>query len=191
MATVKASELVQGQEVERMVYVEAGETDRPTWVRATADTIEPHPQVVNGYLITWSDGKTAGYGADDTFVTYGEAPTVYHPHLLPHRDWREFRTLFRTGAGERSDIALLIWAVVAEFTQDTSPLVVPDGVEIWKRAEPYIREHAEAAEQATIDYNSRPDEVIMGVLAYLDLADDYLRIKRNEQHMAFEGGTDD
>lgn len=99
-----------------------------------------------------------------------------------HRDmWQHQRTQLET----RSDVAVMIWAIVADFTGDVTPLQVLDD-DAWRPAEAYIREHAAEAESRTIEYGGRPHEVIVPVLNELSLADDYLRIKRDEQHMAFE-----
>lgn len=116
------------------------------------------------------------------------APITITPSLLPLRDWREYRGLAVT----RSDIAVLVWAVVAEFCHDNVSLTVStmQGAQLWQPCESYIRDHAEEAEKQTIEYGRMRTvgTVIMEVLTDLELADDYLRIKRNEQHMAFEDG---
>lgn len=117
-------------------------------------------------------------------------PVKITPSLLPSADWREFRTI----STSRADIAVLVWAIVATFCGDPVELTVSgmQSGELVESCEGYIRDHAEEAEQTTIEYGRhRPSgEVIMDVLVELDLADDYLRIKRSEQHMAFEEARD-
>lgn len=100
--------------------------------------------------------------------------------------WRAFRVMTHN----RAEVALLIWSVVANFCNDPAELALShmSDDQVAESCEAYIRDHAEEAEQTTIAYGrQRPSgEVIMEVLAELELADDYLRIKRGEQHMAFE-----
>jgi hypothetical protein len=103
---------------------------------------------------------------------------------MPPESWSDYRQI----ADNRDEIAVLIWRIVAEFIHDTQPLVAEPGRALWEVAERYIFDNAEAAEQQTIQYGRcRPrGEVITEVLTELSLADDYWRIKRGEQHMAFE-----
>lgn len=102
----------------------------------------------------------------------------------------DFWSTFRVISHGRTEIAFLIWSVVANFCNDAAELALLDmsDEQVAEWCEQYIRDHAEQAEQTTIAYGrQRPSgEVIMEVLTELELADDYMRIKRSEQHMAFE-----
>ena len=79
-----------------------------------------------------------------------------------------------------------MWLRYDRFIGDRTPLSTPAGTPLWVPAEIYIRKQAEQAEQQTIVWNRRDGAVIWAVLVDLVLDDDYWRIKRNEQHMAFE-----
>lgn len=102
----------------------------------------------------------------------------------------DYWSTFRAISNSRAEIAVLVWSIVATFRNDPAELYVSDmsDDEVAEWCEAYVREHAEEAEQVTIAYGRhKPSgEVIMEVLAELGLSDDYMRIKRNEQHMAFE-----
>lgn len=118
-----------------------------------------------------------------------------NPEHMPPESWTDYRR----EADNRDEIAILLWRIVAEFIDDTKPLAVPEGTTWWAHAEDYIREHAEEAEQTTILWRDRGaytpipgalvplhQDVITLVLIDLRLDGDYWRIKRSEQHMAFD-----
>jgi hypothetical protein len=109
-------------------------------------------------------------------------PVVIRPDQVPVQSWTDHAH----SATTRGEIAVLIWRVVAEFIGDTTPLDI-SGLAPWSAAEDYIRAHAEEAESETIMYHHGLPEVISGVLIPLGVYDDYWRIKRDEQHMAFAG----
>ena len=93
---------------------------------------------------------------------------------------------------ERVEIAVLVWRVCAEFLGDVEPIIEKPGQSMTETAEEYVRERAAEIESRTLSWISpftgRRDyqAVVMQVLDEFALADDYLRIKANAQHMAFE-----
>jgi len=104
------------------------------------------------------------------------------PAHMPPVSWRDYRV----EAESRSEVAILVWRIVAEFIGDTTTPLEAVGVALWVPAEQYVRAHAGEAEQRTIPWERRDDEVIVRVLMDLGLESDYWRIKCSEQHKAFE-----
>lgn len=114
----------------------------------------------------------------------GDATTTIPQSLFPLAHLSGYSRVW-DGETPRVVIALLVWRIVAEFTRDPAPLQVPPDQTITATAERYVMDHADAAEQEDIEYDGET-EVITYVMNRTSLLDDYLRIKHNVQHMAFE-----
>jgi hypothetical protein len=97
--------LVVGDVVDRLVYrtVTRGEYDHylPTFKCEPVQTIEDHPNVVDGYLIRWGEAThPTGYGARDTFIARGlTGPSTHEGQCRHCGRRREVASISRSGGG--------------------------------------------------------------------------------------------
>jgi hypothetical protein len=104
-------------------------------------------------------------------------------HRGIERDLELLREYSQRPEASRLDIARRVAVVVAWFVRDHEAVAsimsaIPDA----EMLEQYVRDHAEDAEGRTLTSGG----TISGVLAREYLLDDYLRMKRGEQGMAFD-----